>query len=277
MQIPLEHALPTTYRIERFECSASSPVCSMTVRVPWQPQPGQFVMVWVPGIEEIPLSISDADGDSVQITFFPVGDATKALAQKKVGDLVGLRGPFGTHYTWKPGQRIVLVAGGYGAAPMYFAAKRVVESGATIDVLNGARTKDDLLFLSELTALHPRSLQLATEDGSEGEKGYNTHLLEALIAADGAGSIDWIFSCGPEPMLKRVSEIAAAHGIPAQLSVNRYMKCGYGLCGNCTIDPLGVRMCVEGPVITNDLALQLSEFGAYRRTPYGQIEPFTKK
>ncbi len=84
--------------------------------------PGQFLMLWLPGVDEKPFSVAYDDGSETKITFFAVGPMSETLAKSKVGDLVGLRGPFGTSYEWKSGDHIALVAGGYGAAPMFFVA-----------------------------------------------------------------------------------------------------------------------------------------------------------
>lgn len=251
-------------------------------------RPGQFIMVWLPGVDEVPMSVAEDDGAITKITFFAVGDFTKVLAEKKVGDLVGLRGPFGTCYEWEPGEHIVLVAGGYGAAPMYFVAKETVHHGCTLEVIVGARSKEHLLYLKELEALSHVSLHVATNDGSVGYKGFNTEVLEKLLKACNSKKpktknpkpsttdpIDQVFSCGPEMMLKRVSEITAEYKIPSQLSLERYMKCGYGICGNCVVDPLGIRLCVEGPVVKNTECVKITEFGKYHRDSVGKKHLFS--
>lgn len=251
-------------------------------------KPGQFVMVWLPGVDENPMSVAYDDGATTKITFFAVGDMSEALAKCQVGDLVGLRGPFGTYYEWKPGQHIVLVAGGYGAAPMYFIAASTVGHGCTLEVIVGARGQEHLLYLDEFEKLPHVSLHIATNDGSVGYKGYNTDVLEKLLDScplpqkgnkkdSDCFPVDQVFGCGPEMMLKKISQIAAAHNVPAQLSMERYMKCGFGLCGNCVIDPLGVRMCVEGPVVKNEVLLKLEEFGTYHRDALGKKHDFGAK
>ena len=199
---------------------------------------------------------------------------------------MGLRGPFGTFYQWKAGQHIALVAGGYGAAPMYFVAKETVAHGCTMEVIVGARSREHLLYLEELESLPHVSLHVATNDGSVGYKGFNTEILEKILRCQSESEhevcqrlktnqpIDQVFACGPEMMLKRVSEITADHKIPSQLSLERYMKCGYGLCGNCVVDPLGIRLCVEGPVVNNDTAQKITEFGSYHRDSEGRKQKF---
>ncbi len=282
MPISLQSTLPRTYRIKQIEQDTEN-VRSYTFDGSLGSKPGQFVMVWLPGVDEVPMSVAFDDGATTKITFFAVGDMTIELAKCKVGDLVGLRGPFGTCYEWKPGQHIALVAGGYGAAPMYFIARSTVEHGCTLEVIVGARDKHNLLYLEEFEKLRHVSLHIATDDGSAGYKGYNTEVLEKLLSScipekskkkKECSPVDQIFACGPEPMLLAVRDIAAAHGIPSQLSMSRYMKCGFGLCGNCVVDPLGIRLCVEGSVVHNDVSQKIEEFGKYKRDELGKKKSF---
>ncbi|MDO8648230.1 MAG: dihydroorotate dehydrogenase electron transfer subunit, partial [Candidatus Peregrinibacteria bacterium] len=194
------------------------------------------------------------------------------------------RGPFGTCYEWKPGEHIVLVAGGYGAAPMYFVAKESVQHGCTLEVIVGARSKEHLLYITELETLPHTSLHIATNDGSEGFKGFNTEVLEKLLSScpreskgakkEDCSPVDQVFACGPEMMLKKVSEITAKYEVPSQLSLERYMKCGFGICGNCVVEPLGIRLCVEGPVVKNDVCVKITEFGKFHRDDLGKKHNF---
>lgn len=262
-----------TYRVKSVKRETAM-VTSMTFDCSLGAKPGQFVMLWLPGIDEIPMSVAYDDGKSLRITFFAVGDTTKALAEKRKGDLVGLRGPFGTHYEWKPRQRLALVAGGYGASPMYFAAKEASKQGCTIDAIVGARSKEHLLYLKEFKKLPKTTLHVATDDGSAGHKGYNVEVLKDLLVAKKGKKIDQVFACGPERMLLAVSDITAKAKVSCQLSLERYMKCGYGLCGNCTVDPLGIRLCVEGPVLKNETARKVAEFGKYHRDALGKKHAF---
>ncbi len=281
--IPLHSRLPKTYKIKHIK-QETEMVRTFTFDGSLGAKPGQFIMVWMPGVDEVPMSVAEDDGAQTRITFFAVGDMTNEFAKLQVGDLAGLRGPFGTHYEWEPGQHIVLVAGGYGAAPMYFVAKETVGHGCTLEVIVGARSKEHLLFVKELESLPHVSLHIATNDGSEGYKGFNTDILEKLLSSCPRDSksakkkdchpIDQVFGCGPEMMLKKISEITAKYEVPSQLSMERYMKCGYGLCGNCVIDPLGIRMCVEGPVVKNEVLLKLAEFGKYHRDDLGKKNSF---
>ncbi len=270
--IPLQSRLPKTYRILETKRETDM-VQTFTFDGSLGALPGQFVMLWLPGVDEIPMSVAFDDGKHLRVTFFAVGDMTKELAKCKKGDLIGLRGPFGTHYTWKKKQHLMLVAGGYGAAPMYFAAHEALKDGCTLDIIVGARSKDHLLYIEELSALPRTTLHIATDDGSEGHAGYNVEVLAQFLTTHHSPSTI-ILACGPERMLLAVSDLAHAHAVPAQLSFERYMKCGYGLCGNCTVDPSGIRLCVEGPVLDNATVRSTTEFGQYHRDALGRKQSF---
>jgi len=113
---PLQSRLPTTYPIATIK-EETPHVKTFTFPVSFDAKPGQFLMLWLPGVDEVPMSVALDDGKVTRMTFFDIGDCTRALFGLKEGDLVGLRGPFGTFYEWKPKQHLILVAGGYGAAP----------------------------------------------------------------------------------------------------------------------------------------------------------------
>ncbi|TSC59807.1 MAG: dihydroorotate dehydrogenase electron transfer subunit [Candidatus Peregrinibacteria bacterium Greene0416_62] len=287
--IPLQSRLPKTYKIKAIK-QETEMVRTYTFDGSLGARPGQFVMVWLPGIDEKPFSVAFDNGAETKITFFAVGPMSEEFARCSVGDLVGLRGPFGTSYEWKAGQHIALVAGGYGAAPMYFVAAETVHHGCTLEVFVGARSKEHLLYLKELESLPHVSLHVATNDGSMGFKGFNVQHLGKMLEVCQRGSkgnkglkgvkggdldpIDQVFACGPEMMLKAVSELTAKYKIPSQLSLERYMKCGYGICGNCVVDPLGIRLCTEGPVVKNDACVKIEEFGKYHRDALGKKHAF---
>jgi dihydroorotate dehydrogenase electron transfer subunit len=219
--------------------------------------PGQFVMVWVPAVDEIPMALSSGRSITVQ----EVGDATKAMFALRPGDRIGIRGPFGNGFSH--GERILAIAGGVGAAPLLPLAR----ADRVMTFLLGARTESELLFVDQLDEC--TDLQIATDDGSLGVKGFVTLLLDDL----NAGAYDRIAVCGPEVMMKAVHTKAVELGIErkTEFSLHRYMKCGAGICGSCCIDPSGLRICRDGPVIAGDL-LRKSEFGHYRRDASGRRE-----
>lgn len=276
MQTLQQNRLPRTYRIASVKKETEF-VTTMTFGISLGAKPGQFVMLWLPGVDEIPMSVALDDGKKLQVTFFAVGDMTKKLAQLQKGDLVGLRGPFGTRYTWKKKQRLALVAGGYGAAPMYFAAREAAKDGCSLEVFVGARSQKHLLYEKEFLKLPKTTLHIATDDGSKGFTGFNVQLLAQLLKEKKHSKkspwIHQIFACGPERMLVSVSDLSSREKIPAQLSLERYMKCGYGLCGNCAVDETGERLCCSGPVVTGEHARQITEFGRYHRDALGRKHP----
>jgi dihydroorotate dehydrogenase electron transfer subunit len=216
---------------------------------------GQFVMVWVPGVDEIPMALSSSRSISVQ----KVGDATEALFSYHEGDTIGIRGPFGNGFSVTG--KTLAVAGGIGAAPLLPLAV-----GGNVDVfLLGARIGDELPFV-EVLGSHT-ALQVATDDGSRGYHGFVTQLMDG-VDLDG---FDHICVCGPEMMMRAALERLNREGIAerGQFSLHRYMKCGIGICGSCCIDPPGLRVCRDGPVFFGDLLLD-TEFGRYGRDASGR-------
>jgi dihydroorotate dehydrogenase electron transfer subunit len=143
-----------TFSIEDSSCSSA--------------KPGQFIMLWVPGVDEIPLSILDASKSIVSVAVKEVGPATRALARMKLGDLVGVRGPFGNGFSENVG-KVLMVGGGTGIAPLLFLAKRLCGKVKSLSFVIGAKTKDELLFLDEFVGLcSAKTSVAATEDGSYG-------------------------------------------------------------------------------------------------------------
>jgi dihydroorotate dehydrogenase electron transfer subunit len=220
--------------------------------------PGQFVMVWVPGVDEIPMALSGENSISVQ----EVGDATSAMFRMKKGDLLGIRGPFGEGFS--VGGKGLAIAGGIGAAPLLPLAL----AGKCEVFLLGAGTGRDLPFRKALTG--KTDLRVATDDGSEGHHGLVTDLLAGVKLRD----FESVCVCGPEPMMERILRRLEKEGIPerGQFSLHRYMRCGVGLCGSCAIDPAGLRVCREGPVFRGDRLLG-TEFGKYVRDASGRRHP----
>ncbi len=229
-------------------------------------EPGQFIMVWNPGIDEIPISIAEASpspNGEVEIAIAAIGDCTHSLHQKHVGDLIGLRGPYGKGFTLQ-GKRICMVAGGYGAAPLRFAAKRAKESDKHIVVLEGARSSTELLYIEEFKR-SGYEVRISTEDGSRGYKGLVTELLEEILTS--GEKFEQILTCGPELMMERVCEITRRERITTQVSVERIVKCGCGACGSCDLG--GYRACKDGPVFGAE-ELGRTEFGKWKREKSGK-------
>jgi dihydroorotate dehydrogenase electron transfer subunit len=221
--------------------------------------PGQFVMVWIPGIDEIPMALTSPNSISVQ----KVGDATSALFALGEGDMLGIRGPLGRGFTAVG--KTLAVAGGIGAAPLL----PLAEQGKVDTFLIGARTAAEIPFRDRLQVC--TNLSVATDDGSTGTHGFVTALFDAYPPEDFSS----ICVCGPEVMMRTVLDRLEKTGIAerGQFCMQRFMKCGIGVCGSCCIDPNGLRVCTEGPVVRGDL-LTGSEFGKYQRDATGQRRPF---
>jgi dihydroorotate dehydrogenase electron transfer subunit len=237
--------------------------------------PGQFMMVWVPGIDEIPMSISSVN-HGVEFAAARVGDATTQLHELKKGDLIGVRGPLGTGFEFPkaPGEKtMLLVAGGCGSPPIVFASAVAIRMGFMLDVALGATRKAELLFFNRFKQLKTQGLRrlvVATNDGSEGLLGTAVDAATFLLDTDPAYSI--CLACGPEGMLVNLYKLMQKFAIPLQVSLERYMKCGVGLCGHCIIDMDGRRVCVEGPVFDAN-RLEKSDFGKFTRDATGKKQP----
>jgi dihydroorotate dehydrogenase electron transfer subunit len=229
-----------------------------------QAKAGQYVMLWVHGQEEVPMSLSLInDAGNSRITVDAVGDTSIALHDKQAGDLLGIRGPFGNWFTSVEG-RVLVVGGGVGIAPLVPLAKDLRERGQRAVFVLGARTETDLLFLEEIQSLIDRRGQVyvTTEDGSLGVKGIVTDALDQVCDE---GGYDMIYTCGAEPMMRRIFDMAEAHNTPIQACMERLVRCSVGLCGSCMIGPY--RVCQDGLVLTSvQLRSVLDEFGVYKRS-----------
>lgn len=268
--IRLDSLVPRTHRI-RDKRQLTPQVHSFRIEGTLAAKAGQFILAWVPGLEELPLSVVEDDGQFLTLAFFVVGQGTQALAAMQDGDLVGVRGPFGTHFDPGSARNVAVVGGGFGSAPMLNAGKAALAAGAALHVVLGAKSREMLLFREPFEALKPASFVIATDDGSEGHKGMLTEPLDALLAG---GKIDLVMACGPDRMLSAVSDVCHARGVKAQLSVHRHIKCGYGLCGTCVVGRQGIRLCKEGPVISNDLYRSIDEVRTFKRDGLGVRHPF---
>ncbi|MBK8046297.1 MAG: hypothetical protein IPK16_03700 [Anaerolineales bacterium] len=208
--------------------------------------PGQYAMLWLPRFDEKPFSLVDCDPVTFMIT--AVGPFTRLMHELKVGDRVWLRGPFGQGYRVPPSQRrLALVGGGYGVAPCI--GWRARRCGAEqLDIIVGARTANDLLYLERFNGLDVGDASLtvtvATEDGSQGIAGRVTDALRPMLEAQ---RIDGIYACGPHAMLNALDDLGSQYKVPTQLSWEAYMRCGMGICGSCEHD--GKVLCMEGPVL----------------------------
>ncbi|MBT6221564.1 MAG: sulfide/dihydroorotate dehydrogenase-like FAD/NAD-binding protein [Rhodospirillaceae bacterium] len=215
-------------------------------------RPGQFVIVRVhEGGERIPLTIADYNQDRGEVTIVvqQVGVTTNLLGALREGDdILDMVGPLGVAPEIEPGGHVVGVGGGFGAAALLCLMRDLTERGDQTTAIIGARQKELLLLTDELGAVCG-DLELCTDDGSAGFKGFVTERLQQIIDGDGPGRPDKVVAIGPMPMMRAVAETTRAAGIETLASMDPLMIDGTGMCGGCRITIGGeVKFaCVDGP------------------------------
>lgn len=223
-------------------------------------QPGQFFMLWIPRLNEKPYTISYLDGERLGITVHDRGQFSARLCGLRPGDRLGLRGPYGRPF-WDvekhaDSSRAALFGGGCGMATIGLLAERM--PGAT--VVQGARSANVLLFTDRF-----KGQVIFTDDGSAGRKGFPTEWLEEQVRA---GGVEMVYTCGPELMMAALADICRRAGIGCQVSLERYMKCGIGVCGQCDCD--GRLVCTDGPTFGLEELADMPSFGRTRRDSTGR-------
>lgn len=226
-------------------------------------QPGQFAALAVGGSESAMLlrrgfSIyrADPEADTVEVVLAVHGKGTAWLAALRTGDMVDVVAPLGRPFVLpdEPGP-CVLVAGGYGSAPMFGLADLLHDGGCAVHMVLGAATETRLFGVAEAQRVAD-SVAVTTEDGSVGTIGRVTDVLPQLIRDTQARAV---YACGPMAMLRAVSVVAAELGAACQCAVEEAMACGVGVCMTCVLPVIGddgvtrmLRSCVEGPVLRGD-------------------------
>lgn len=235
-------------------------------------QPGQFVMIWLPGIGEFPMSVSLPYGkNESSIVVKPMGEGSRALYGSKVGDLIGIRGPYGVAFSIPESPRnVLLVGGGTGMAPLIALAALHSKMKNRISMIIAAKSKQELPFLEKAKRLLGKeNVYPTTDDGSLGFKGLAHEQVQTIVAKK---KPDCIFACGPELMLHAIYSIAKVQRIRVQFSLERIMKCGIGICGSCCIGD--TVLCKDGPVLGNETLERAStEFGLKFRDKAGRLVP----
>lgn len=226
-----------------------------------QAQPGQFVSVLCRREESFdpllrrPFSIYRAGGATFSLLYRVVGRGSRLLSTFREGEALDCVGPLGKGFSYgdlPQDARVVLVGGGIGVPPIFFLSQALMERGIIPEVYAGFASADHVVAVDEWR----RSgvpVQVATDDGSLGYRGFVTELLERRLDEAGA---DRIYACGPRPMLRAVDRIAGERHIPCQLALEEWMACGIGVCLSCVVKvadeqhPGGrwMRVCREGPV-----------------------------
>lgn len=211
--------------------------------------PGQFIMLWIPGMDEKPYTVSFHSKSRFGITIEAKGLFSQKAITLEKDDLVGIRGPFGKGFTIDSSQNIGVVAGGCGMAPL---APLVESLHQNILFIHGARTKEFILYPDRFK----QKRHFCTDDGSMGFKGFVTDLLDEELS-EGV-HLDMVYTCGPEIMMYNVFQICEKHGIPCQVSLERYMRCGFGVCGACVCSDQLV--CQDGPVFSTEKIRTMKDF-----------------
>ena len=212
--------------------------------------PGQFVEVRVDNSPSTmlrrPISIHDVDRTQniLSLLVAAIGNGTKQLSCLREGDVLNLVLPLGNGFTMPAtaDEKVLLIGGGVGIAPLLFFGRQMKAMGATPTFLLGARTAAELVELDDYRALGP--VYLTTEDGSAGEKGFVTQ--HSILKQ----RFDRISTCGPKPMMMAVARFAAQNDIPCEASLENLMACGLGACLCCVEKTVDGNLCVckDGPV-----------------------------
>jgi dihydroorotate dehydrogenase electron transfer subunit len=230
-------------------------------------RPGQFVMLQA-GAARDPLlrrpmsvcRIAPGRRGRLDILYKVVGEGTRLLSRQPAGGSLGLHGPLGNGFALPkkargaPPPRPIFVAGGIGVAIFPFVAAALKARRLPALLLFGARRKNDLVGLDLFRGLGVTA-RVATEDGSAGERGYVTRLVEAALDDPAARAAAHLYVCGPTPMMRAVAALALAAGVPCDLALEAHMPCGIGVCLGCVVrcrpdarGPVFRRVCTEGPV-----------------------------
>jgi dihydroorotate dehydrogenase electron transfer subunit len=253
--------------------------------------PGQYFMCWNPydatgGMSrpdyhsEKPYSVGDVKIDRTGVderiaadtgrggrtllgfTVKDLGRQSGELTRMQVGEYLAIRGPFGTSFPrMNSGDRLLLISGGIGSTPMHMAAldaRRKLGDKVRIDAIMGFKNESEAHYIARMESLCD-NLTITTDDGSMGTSGYPTGPLPGLLEnPDDRRTV--LLTCGPEPMMKPVLQMAVDAGVECYAAMERYLPCSVAVCGLCMV---GDRLtCVEGPVMEGDWLLKQDDFGA---------------
>lgn len=234
--------------------------------------PGQFFMLNYKCSQK-PFSVASCIGNKIEFTIEDRGECSNAMINARVGEYFGLTGPLGKTFN-TVFDKYLLVGGGIGIAPIMFLAQYLINSNKKVDMLIGERTKKNIIYQKELNDLKKNNnfnIEIYTDDGSFGKQGFVTKDIENYISKN---KYESICICGPERMMTAIIKLAEGKTQSLQVCMERYMKCGIGICGSCVMDDIGLRVCVEGPVFEYAELKSCKEFGLYHRDSHGIIEKF---
>ncbi len=216
-------------------------------------EPGNFAEIKVPNSDDVflrrPISFLDVNYSEKTISFYikAIGKGTKKLGLSDIDSTINIVYPLGNSFSLKSSSNVLIVGGGSGIAPFKLLAKKLVELNTKVTFLLGARSKADVFLTDEFNKFG--DVKVTTEDGSRGEKGLVTH--HSLF--NSSFNFDIIYTCGPDPMMKAVSELAIEKNIACEASLENMMACGIGACLCCVTPTIRGNECVctEGPVFNS--------------------------
>lgn len=221
------------------------------------PLPLQFVNVWIPGVDEVPMSIAqyDEEKNEISVIFKVVGEGTRALRDLK--GFFGIKGPLGKGFDPRSYDKVLFVAGGVGVAPLPYLASYASQHGVVVDAVWGVRSSDMLFNLKEVTN-GVNEVYYATEDCSVGFCGTAAQLAVKLVAENKA---KWsaVLAVGPSAMLRDLCKLPS-NAVNVYVSLEAMVKCGLGACGSCVLKPHPKLLCVDGPVFKCDEVINYLEY-----------------
>ena len=233
-------------------------------------KPGQFAMVWIPRAEELPMSLMFGHKrDYSAISVRKQGFGSTQLYNKSKGEIIGVRGPYGNHFKIKKKYRKVLLIGdGIGLIPLLKLTAILNERGINTTLIIGAKSRDEVLFEQEVSDYLMKTVHkiiVTTEDGSYRIHGQVTDAMTVMLESE---KFDTVYTCGPELTMKKVFDIASSYSLPVQARLERYMKCGIGICASCCIGEQLV--CKDGTVFNEKELRYMDEFGHIARDKSGR-------
>lgn len=233
--------------------------------------PGQFAMVWILGVNELPMSVMvSLEKGKAAFTIRKRGVSSTSLYEVKVGEYIGVRGPYGNSFAIREGN-LLLAGGGTGLVPL-MRLLTFLKTTDNVTLLIGANTREEVFFekmSNQILANNKHQVIVTTEDDSYGTRGLVTDIMEKLINEK---NFDAVYTCGPEKMMYKVIQLANAKNILVQASLERMMKCGIGICGSCCIQEAIV--CRDGTVFDGKYLVSNKEFGYTHRNKSGILENY---
>jgi dihydroorotate dehydrogenase electron transfer subunit len=223
-----------------------------------KPNPFSFFMVWIPRVDEIPLSIADFDEGKIRFLYKIKGEGTKALSDHKES-IIGVRGPFGKGIKIKPaiGSRWLIIAGGIGIAPIPYLVKTWKTYEAQFDILWGVKTVEEIFDIKTFFPYMERSRIIITTEDCHYKNGY-CGLITDVLKHMNVKDYDGIIAVGPNSMLKTIC--LDLYEMNPYISLETIVKCGIGICGSCYIKSSDKLLCIDGPIF------RCSEVIEYLRT-----------